>query len=248
MEHRRTMWSVDDVNFEEEEENSNKSKEIEIDYNQFLIELAYHEASHFVFDQLILKMDLGFHQIESIFVHCEKESKTIKGVVSGLGKSITDLRKFYKADTRRVYARLITTLAGYTSRTVFIKDDIDSSFFISKADLSDNYKNGMLYYYSIEIAPSAIDDIRKTKAYLKEYLQVKTTNDKDIAIHRLVSDIQSLMETPAIHSAIGYVKNTLVKNNGTQIVGKELNFVKLKTGILLSKVSLEDTIEKYLCN
>ncbi|WMX16581.1 hypothetical protein [Aureispira sp. CCB-E] len=226
----------------EEEETSISRVEKEIDYKNFLIELAYHEASHFVFDQLILKMNLGFTPVCSMFVHADKENKILEGKVSLLERTNNKSPyAFYKQNPMRLYAFLLVTLAGYTSRLVFIDND---PFFISKTDLK-NYTDGKLFYYSLDILPRDVDDVRKTQDYIREFLKIQRNQQKEM-ITSLVADIELLMEKPAMNLAIRYVKNILIENNGTEIIGQELESVRWKTDILLSKISLEDTISKYL--
>jgi hypothetical protein len=235
------MWDLEDYILADNNERNKNRIETEIDYDNFLIELAYHEASHFVFDQLILKMDLGFSPVTRIFVHCSREDKILNGVVTGLGGYEGSSNSFYRGDNSRVYARLLTTLAGYTSRLVFIDD---SPFFISEADL-DNYTNGKLFYYTIETAPRKISDVRKTKDYIQQYLDFSIAQ-RDKLINSLIEDIKLLMKTPAMKLAIGYVKNVLVQHNGVEVIGRALEHIKLKIDILSSKIYLEDTISKYL--
>jgi hypothetical protein len=238
------MYNLEDLEpiWEEEQEEISISRvEKEIDYKNFLIELAYHEASHFVFDQLILKMDLGFAPVCSIFVHADRKNKILGGEVSVLEKAIKNPYVFYGQNPKRLYAFLLVTLAGYTSRLTFIDND---PFFISEPDFKE-CTEGKLYYYSLDFLPRSVDDVRKTQDYIRDFLKIPRSYQKEM-ITSLVEDIRLVMNKTAIKLAIGYVKNKLVNSNGSKIVGKELDIIKWKTDILISKISLEDTISKYL--
>lgn len=191
-------------------------------------ELAMHEASHFVFDCLMLKYTKGFKSIVEAIVSSNNVNECR---ISGVEPDIPDghkhdffWKKFYLEDKNRLVARIICTIAGNASYKVFI--DSRTSFFIGVP----NEGRTLINYYSIDTVPLTLPnaDFTKINKYLG-YVGIENINNRRELMHLYLEKTQDLMKIPAIDNSIKYVKNILLKNDGKVVSGDTI--VKMITHV-----------------
>ena len=115
-----------------------------ISQKEFSIELAYHEASHLVFQRLIHKLDLGFSEPINMFIDSKNEQKA--GCVHGFflssinpnpfdtPKNQNEIETFFTYKKERLFSDCLQHLAGYTSYKAFI--DTKTDYYISNSDIN----------------------------------------------------------------------------------------------------------------
>jgi len=143
----------------------------EIVAKKLLRELAYHEASHFVFCAFAERLKVGFNRVLSIEIHPEKQRENNPaptGLVHGFGSPYGDetlkakeaTKNWYLLDPKRYYSSLFQSIAGYTSYQVFIEN---VEHFIDQPE-PENYVSS-IPYYRIECLPD-VSDLKKIQEKL----------------------------------------------------------------------------------
>ncbi len=218
-------------------------------------ELAYHEASHFVFSCLGLKHVSEFTPISFIMTCLEDENSNI---VNGFGPNI-DMPKyskkrnekpeeyynFYKNDRRRIVAKILSSLAGYASFKVFISED---DYFISmNTGVRINSYHRKLTYYCLRSALfeyEQISDLENVKEKLADFYS--HMNDKNIiftTIVELINIVQELMQkNQGVNDCIRFVKNELLKNPCSKIEEKQLNHMICEVNRLTNQLDYMQTL------
>lgn len=222
------------------------------------IELAFHEASHFVFNCMALKCVTGFMSINSIISCAEKLNVNGFNVVNGFAPDVPEDKtyvrdhneeaigylEFYNEDRKRLVAKILTLTAGYSSYQIFIKND---KYYIGvKNDGIHPVGTGLLRmkYFSKKAAISSnTSDFKKLSKKLRIYYHL-SMDERNEAISRLTSYTQEIMQIQAVNDSIRFVKNQLVKNKCTKIKGSQLSTLVSEVNRLTNKVPFEDLLVK----
>lgn len=226
-----------------------------LDEKQFALELAYHEASHLVIEQLIHKLTLGFKPSEKIEIFSNKRH----GQVQGFGAIYThnnfwtqqtydNFKSFYEEDQRRIWADCLILIAGYASYLVFMGD---SEYFISEYDENTSkevklYKISTVPHKTIFIPPNKWREGISDFAKIKERLTFIYEYDKekfDSLYSRLLGEMLTILKIKSVNMAVRYVKNHLIRsNNNHPISGKHFDRIKLFLAELLKNISIENSV------
>lgn len=210
------------------------------------IELAFHEASHFVFDLLIEKMNIGFASVTAIKI----DSKDAKGnYVDGClspypGKSKDDFealkerRNWYSENRDRFHVKLLSVLAGYTSYQVFIEDTeyfINPGIEVASFSQTGYKKISDLIPFETKNRPTDFETLFQMLIYNRDWSEKR--------LREIQAIIKLIMANPSVSTAIGFVKNYLIKNEGREISGIELQVLKKETRRQLKRVSFKPYLE-----
>ena len=223
-----------------------------ISQKEFSIELAYHEASHLVFQRLIYKLNLGFNEPINIFIDSKNEQNA--GYVHGFGASglvynsrlvdENDIKAFYTDKKERLFSDCLQYLSGNTSYKAFI--DSTTEYYISNSDINmSEYKMKM---YKLDTVPNhqhGVDDYFKVKNRL-QYIDVSDKQSVYSFYQKITNDVLEIMDIRAVELSIRYVKNHLLRNDGKLIQGKYFQEIKEFVDELIKNVSIKPFLSKYL--
>jgi hypothetical protein len=223
-------------------------------------ELAFHEASHLVFACMALKCLNGFIPMQHI-ISCaenahEKGFNEARGLAPDLPENSTysignrepkSYIIFYNEDRKRLVAKLLSTIAGYSSYQVFMKFMDKEEYFIGCIEnkpLSDNFQS--IKYYRKEYAlSSGATDFEGILVKFETYYSLDYDKSAE-AIVKLIAIVQELMNIPAINHSIRFVKNRLLKSPCTKIEGQHLTLMVKEVKRLTNKIPFESVLEKYV--
>ena len=212
-----------------------RTKEIK----DLISELAFHEASHFVFDCMAQKYVDGFAPINFIISCAEKLNEEKYNVVNGFAPDIPKHKtyvkshdeeakgylEFYNKDRKRLAAKLLSVVAGYSSYQIFIEND---KYYIG-ANIEDKKieKEG-LYKFNYHSMKNSINSGTSDFNFIRKKLRIYyslTGNNAVKAVEILTNKVQGLMKIQAVNDCIRYVKNQLIQNECEKIEG--LSLIKL---------------------
>jgi hypothetical protein len=222
-------------------------------------ELAFHEASHLVFACMALKCLNGFIPMQHIISCAEKVHEKGFNVASGLAPSVPNSTcpigggepksyiTFYNEDRKRLVAKILSTVAGFSSYQVFMKFMDKEEYFIGciqDKPLLNNFQS--IKYYRKEYAlPSGATDFKGILVKLETYYSLDYDKSAE-AIVKLIAIVQELMNIPAINHSIRFVKNRLLKSPCTKIEGQHLTLMVKEVKRLTNKIPFESILEKYV--
>lgn len=222
-------------------------------------ELAFHEASHFVFELLIAKIS-SRTEVEHIIACAEKFNLEGFNRVSGgmpkleklsarreEGALPLELIEHYK-DIRNLALQLLVKIAGYSSFQVFIKN---KKYYINpSAELIDPAKHlyKAKYYNQDNSITSDTDDFaninKKLEIYFRDQGKKEDSDIKRIkAIRILTNAAQKLMKMQAVFCSIKMVKKALLKNECQKIEGNELKILKDEVSRQINKIPIGCVLE-----
>ena len=223
-----------------------------ISKKEFSIELAYHEASHLIFQRLIHKLDLDFNEPINIFIDSKNEQNA--GCVHGFGASglvynsrlidEDDIKAFYTDKKERLFSDCLQYLSGNTSYKAFI--DSTTEYYISDSDI--NMSEYEMKMYKLDTVPDnqeGVDDFFKVKKRL-QYIDVFDKKSKYSFYQKFTADVLKIMGIRAVELSIRYVKNHLLRNDGKLIQGKYFQEIKEFVDELIKNVSISPFLNKYL--
>lgn len=211
-------------------------------YADLIKELAFHEASHLVFDIISEKLDLGFSPIEAIKITPnDPKGNYVRGFHSPYpnGDSLSALkkRKWYfekeNENHNRLFVKVLGALAGYTSYQVFMEDSL---YFINP--VIEETESVTLNYYRIDCLP----DHRPSDFQIVYEMLGWINQDTIKRIKEIQEVVKIIARHPSVSNAIGFVKNYLLKNVGSEISGTEMDNLKRVVHMQTTKISME----KYL--
>jgi hypothetical protein len=214
---------------------------------QLKVELAFHEASHFVFICLLSKYVNGFSEINHIISCVDKihgfnhvNSFTPKLSVSVFRDEKEFLiceKEFFKKDKKRLVVCLMICIAGYCSYQVFIEDNQYFIGFIQNENTLD------IQYYRIENAfDSNTEDFKFIKNKLRIYYEIEN-QEACTTVVKLLQNVKNTMKIPSVKNSIRFVKNILLKNQCKKIEGKELEKIEKKVKLFTNKIDLKGLLE-----
>lgn len=232
-----------------------------VSIEDFLNEVAYHEASHFVFQQLIVKDYTEFIEPSRINVCVKEEEPFIgqvddflpdvfpKGIVIDnkiIGKHFGDITQFYDNSPQKVYLYCLQCLAGYYSYKFFFTKEENFIGIPKHKDSSSLEKVIRIDYYPLEDAPM----LPTTQPYSQDHnsiffkrlfnIQIFKVEHKFRYINEVNNDLDKAMNLPSIKEAIIYVKNQIVKYNGVPIEGAVLDTLKDEVKRIIEPVKVRD--------
>ncbi len=221
-------------------------------------ELAFHEASHFVFDCIAQKYVKGFVPINFIVSCAEKLNEENYNVVNGFAPDIPMHKtyvksqddeaegylEFYNADRKRLAAKLLSVIAGYSSYQIFIENDkyyIGANIVDEKIEKGESYK---FNYHSVKNSlNSETSDFNFIRKKLRIYYSLTGNNAID-AVKRLTNKVQELMKIQAINDCIRYVKNQLLRNECEKIEGLTLTNLNWEIKRLTNKIEYDLVLDE----
>lgn len=235
----------------------------ELSLESLLNEVAFHEASHFVFQLLIIKEYSEFNYPDSITVSV-KFKERFEGEVYGFSPKVIDkaiksdiykerclLNAFY-LKPQNVYYYCFQKLAGFNSFKAFIKNRIEYFALLNYNDGLELKEKNSVNYYSLEKAPNMygslyIKDINDCHNKLTS-LGYGNKLSKDKYLKELIKDIDKVMGINEVRQAITEVKNILEINNGKKIEGQEFKDLIDKTNNHVKGINLMKLINHKLLN
>jgi hypothetical protein len=216
----------------------------DINFKKLKRELSLHEASHFVFDCLLLKHFSVFTKINFAIICPERMDEGGWNVVNGTAPNIPIermhdyfLKKFYIEEKARAIAKIFSFLAGYTSYLIFIEDN---DFFINIP----NEDKTKLFYFDIKNVPiHRCSDIEKTLRYLS-YMDIQKHDEKIVKIKEYINEVKNLMKIEAIRNSIIFVGRKLYNNACQRIEGNELDKIVKEVQRLTNKVPFKEILQR----
>lgn len=242
------------------EDDPNRPQKRPIVHEEFVNELAFHEASHFVLGRLVNKLNLGFNDAVSIYI----DSKVRKrGQVSGFGGDFNSeheywsnqnrkrFKEFYTDEPRRIWAESLVLIAGYASFKLFISDRED---FISYLHSDESTQLAMhclktvphhFWYTHANKYLSGVSDFAKIKERL---LFIQTIKEHDLIknYEKLLTVASDIMSVRAVECAIRFVKNKLIGADGEKIEGEPFKRIELFVDNLIKKVDISMMLKPLL--
>lgn len=234
-----------------------KPKEIsyqikEIDEGSFSKELAFHEASHFVFQRLLHRYNLGFSEPVHMMIDTVNRNGVVNGfMIEGFNHQfwtdtvLEEFRNFYTQDIRRLKAHCLELMAGYTSYKVFIND---SEFFIHDGTVDLNPNKLRMFkletvYHSFSITRNnrsivGVSDFGKMKEQAS-FIGINNKPELIIFYNNLIAEVKMIMNEEAVELAIRYVKNKLLRMDGKIIKGQYFDRIKSFVDNLTKNVNIE---------
>ncbi|MEZ5040300.1 MAG: hypothetical protein R2828_10420 [Saprospiraceae bacterium] len=220
--------------------------EREFNHPRFLEELAFHEASHFVFDCLIVRTLQSFTEIKYMSICIDQFFEEGWNRVNGLRPDIdiadedmTDpvLSRFYRFDKTRAAAKILSRLAGYASYPSFIEK---TEFYFANPS-EDKTK---LYYYKLRKANfKRVSDLKNVERYLS-YLGIDERQDVLERVESFLELVFEVMEYPSVRESIIIVSDLLKENECKKIEGQELNSAIKKVTELTESVPFIKILER----
>lgn len=235
--------------------------------NEFRKEIAFHEASHFVFHVLGLVHVTGFTPINFAICCAHKvNQEELFNVVQGFAPDVPHSQtfgndeiepsgylKFFNEDRKRLVASLFSSIAGYSSYPVFMQK---RKFYIFSSVHKVGRKRLKIKYYALQNAKSSDTSdfnklFRKLHFYYFSEAQLEKVGfekyniwDRKIkALTVLTENVQQLMRQRAVNDSIRMVKNELLKTECQKIEGYRLNKLVSKVKIMTKKTNIIDALE-----
>lgn len=230
---------------------------------KFKDEVAFHEASHFVFSVLFLNYfpPGTFSPISSITCCAEKVGeKGYPNVVSGFspvnipvfklstkveGEEPPGFIEFYNRDRRRLAAMILVFIAGYSSYQVFVRDKEHYIFSSVKFNAPKTGSCTIAYLDKYNAIGSDADDFVKIDRKLRTYYldSLRSGKSKVDAISNFTQAAQDLMRQKSVNDSIRMVKKVLLKHECSKIEGWELDrLVRMVSGFT-NKIELDGILE-----
>lgn len=235
--------------------------------DEFRKEIAFHEASHFVFHVLGLAHVTGFTSIKFAICCAHKvNQEDLFNVVQGFAPDIPHSQtfgndeieapgylKFFNEDRKRLVASLFSTIAGYSSYAVFIQK---RKFYIFSSVEKVGQKQFKIKYYDLKNAKSSdTSDFNKlfrkfhfyyfSEAQLEKlgYDKYNLRDSKIKALTVLTEKVQHLMRQRDVNDSVRTVKNKLLKTECQKIEGYRLNKLVKKVEKMTKKIDINAILE-----
>ena len=228
-----------EINKQEEKHSDTRFVSIQ----EFRNELAIHEASHFVFHQLLSKNLTENYQIGYVVICAENltELNKVNFKRPEYYETYGDHSYFIK-DRRRLVAHLLNLIAGYSSYQEFISR---KEFYIFSQINNQNNDNLEIKYYSLEYSSySGATDFRVINELLKTYYPNLNYRNQIEILARLTCIAQTIMGKGPVKKSIHLVKDALLKNQCNKIEGDELETLKESVNELISDLDFTGILEE----
>lgn len=213
-----------------------------VSISELIREIAYHEASHFVFDMLVSEYIPNFMEPTSINFTIEEQEY--------LDTSVNIRHPYLRRgeDNKKVFCLLISLLSGCYSYKVFIDEKERNYFTILKSRPID--KHNIVEHNSLEywIENSNLPNVRDVTESVKfiGYLKSNQGVDNQKIIQFICDKIlNKLFLNHKILEAIEYTREKLQEFNGTRIAGSDLDSIKSKNEDLLKDVNLSSMFKQF---
>ena len=235
-------------------ENEIYSKKKQVTFSQFRNEIAFHEASHFVFNVITLK-HFNKQLVINYAICCPErinEEKIIDGKVEDYNVVNVKASKsedwygfhdYFRKDRRKLVASLLVAIAGYSSYQLFVEN---SEFYIFSEVEFDTPNKGCctIKYCSLTgYRYCRTCDFGMIQERLESYYRYDYS-DRMKAIEILTNVVQDLMRRPEVKASIELVKEKLLKNECQKIQGTELNILVEKVEKLTTQIQIDDILER----
>ncbi|PHN04369.1 hypothetical protein [Flavilitoribacter nigricans] len=233
-----------------------KPRKVELTEGELLNEIAFHEASHLVFQALICKHTDDFTRPRGIETYTNDEgipsgqvigfdSKIFNGGFPSTAKKLyDDLCQFYASNRLSAIYDLFSLMAGYCSYPIFVSPGESDFIPVAEHDTKEGVQL-KAKYYNLENAPPsqfAVKDLYRVKHLLRcigqeeNYLSI---------LKSVANDIMELMKRKSVNDSIRFVRNQLLKKEtGGKIEGDKLEEIWEKINDLTNKVDLLEIIKK----
>ncbi|MEZ4848171.1 MAG: hypothetical protein R3B93_06045 [Bacteroidia bacterium] len=203
-----------------------------ISIGDFLNELAYHESAHFVLNQLIIKLDLGFPETDWIFIAVDETGQFVaRGMVHTVNWPFHIIRRFFSENLKRVSANILKTAAGYASYPIFCNPNdqfISFNVTYNKDQTPEivfpQYLNLREAFELTRNRPS--DIVRIDITFLHEYYQVRGDEKKFRIIEATFDLVDEILRKEKVSEAIELVKTKLLENGSDILAGSYYNSIK----------------------
>lgn len=199
----------------------------------FIEEVAYHEAGHFVFNLLCYKEEKSFGKNTTLSFQV-KNKKEFNASVGGIHKN-SDLKK------RLIIYKIISLSAGYATYLKIRNQSVDSSYI---GDLNKSQNNNH-YKFSLDTFPLEVDsminvghDYKKIHQLLKKRFFINEVGTKKLIKYINILLLKFFNKGPVI-CAIDVVKNFLIKNNGKNISSSQVNYLNNKVLMHLKSTNIK---------
>jgi hypothetical protein len=209
----------------------------EVTFDALRRELAIHEASHFVFNSMLIKTVPGFTVIDTMVMCLEaaflnEKDKTdhinnrVQGMIPDVSEAKTYRRsysrddpsayvEFFESDRTRLSSVLLGKAAGYASYKVFI-DTAPNEFYIGgEATKIDGKNEARVQYWRIENG-IATDDFNYIHNKLRQYYGLNPSERNEACI-KIVKECQQLMMVQAVNDSIRFVARKLLNHECVRI-------------------------------
>lgn len=230
---------------------------------KFKDEIAFHEASHFVFSVLFLRyFPPGVFSPINFITCCAKKvnEQGHHNVVNGFapmnipeyklwaeeGKEPSGFIEFYNSDRRRLAAIILVFIAGYSSYQVFVKYKEHYIFSNVKFNVPQTGVCTITYLDKYNAIGSDADDFVKIDRKLRTYYldSLRSGKSKVDAISNFTEAAQALMRQKAINDSIRMVKKILLKHECNKIEGWELDCLVQMVSKFTNKIELNDILDR----
>ena len=223
-----------------------------------LNEIAFHEASHFVFQALITNCtddfsipsgietiisNDGIPQGQVIGFNCRIFEDGLPNTVEQL---YSELCEFYAANKHSAVLELFSLMSGYSSYQVFVEPGKPDFIALPKHEIVDGQPPILKSsYYDLEHAPPSRGGI-KDLFRIRHLLRCLSKGDDYLEIvKRLTDDIIELMNIQCVNDSIRFVRNQLLeKKNKGRIENEKLINMWNKVKRLTGNVSLSEAISR----
>lgn len=224
------------------------------DEELLLKEIAIHEASHFVFDILAEKANIGFKRVASIEVMPasvnDGKIKFPTGLTHGFGcplaqkpfPSQKEVDNWYVSDKsrKRIFFRLFGLLSGFTSYKTFFQN---TDYFIGYADA--NLNQSQIPFFKLDTLNfNFISDFDKAQKQLV-LLGITAKSKQRAFMQKLITEIKLVMDKKQISASIQFVADNLLEAKGKKIQGRELEKIRNKVNRMTKGISIDKQLRKY---
>lgn len=233
-------------------EDQYQPKELILKIEDFLNEVAFHEAGHFVFNIMITSISDDFHEPTGITVEVI-EGFPFKAMVEGFqpeifkrGKSpirAEEKETFYEDDPRIVFLYSFSLLAGYVTYSVFIDRNSEEEYFsyIEETDKESLKATVPIKYFNHKKALRSRDGIKDLYQLKKTLIHAGYTDNTDRLEmeKKFIEATQTLMNVQAVNDSIRFIRNILVKQKGEHLSDKEFIRIKREVRRFTGKASMK---------
>lgn len=217
-------------------------KERIVKVNEFRNELAIHEASHFVFHQLLSKNLTDSYFIGHAVICTDNIKLNEVNFKPSPYYKKYGIHLYFIDDRRRLVVHLLNLIAGYSSHQEFISSE---KFYIF-SEVS-HPENGTLKvkYCSLENHRfCCTDDFGRINELLRDYYSNPDYVERIKILKRLTSLAQSIMRNEQVNKCIHLVKDALLKSECKKIEGDELETLKKSVNELISDLDFTGILEE----
>lgn len=218
--------------------------EVTLRTEEFAIEVAYHEAAHYVLSIIANINDNYFNVPYSIDFYTIENEKYKNGVNVKLYVTINNIENLRQNYPNKISFELMISLSGFASYCVTEQELLIHEALISKDDILESTIN-VRYSFFNEIWNRLNElmvnhDIKKASATMT-YLRLNGEQKAELII-RYFNSLVILLSEGNVREALEYVKDKLLKYNGSTIEGEKLQVIENHVGELVEDIDLTNYI------